>query len=77
VRFGRGSYSGYVCTYSIDRTGRIVFLSNVNHSHDDFGMTLDLVYGSHGGSIVAPSQGVQRLTPGENLYSTQPTTPRA
>ena len=73
VSFGRGAYSGYVFTYAIDPNQRIVAVSNLNHSHDDFGTTLDFVYGPHDGNIVAPSRGVQRLTPGDNLYPT-PTT---
>ena len=75
VRFGRGAYSGYVFTYSIDSNQRIVAVSNLNHSYEDFGTTLVFVYGAQAAKIVAPSRGVQRLTPGVNLYPTPTTAP--
>jgi len=72
VRFGRGIYSGSDFTYGIDKGGRIVSVSDVVRS-DQQGSRFTLVYGNGVANVVAPSGGVQRLTPGENLYPT-PTT---
>jgi hypothetical protein len=72
ARFGRGIYSSSDFTYGIDRSGRIVSVSDVVRS-DEQGSTFTFVYGTGVANVVAPSGEVQRLTAGENLYPT-PTT---
>lgn len=74
LRFRRGVYSGEDYTYSIDANGRIVVVSTLNAA-DGQGTVLAFVYGPIQRSTVAPSDGVQRLAPGENLYPTPTTAP--
>jgi hypothetical protein len=74
VRFGRGRYSGLGFTYSLDASERIEAVTSRDVARGGGGgNTLAFVYGPDIGTVVAPSIGVQKLVPGENLYPT-PTT---
>lgn len=75
VRFRQGKYSNAAYTYAIDGNGRIVSVSELDQY--DQSVTLAFLYGPGRADVVAPTRGVQRLTPGENLYPTPTSAPTA